>query len=1057
MPVPPAATELATFDMRAATEAFDWSSTPLGPRDGWPLSLRTAVDIMLSSGFAMCAAWGPELTFLYNDDYAPVLGARHPDALGKPIRDVWPEIWADIEPLIAEVLSGRTVRQDNMHLVMTRHGHDEDTWWDFSYSPLRDDDGQIAGFLDVTTDCTATVLAQRGLEAESAHLRASEARFRALAKASSDIVYQLSPDWSRLTALDAGVPLVGAEAEATDWIGRLVPGEDQPRVIAAAERAIRSREPYELEHRIRRPDGKISWVWSRAVPMLAPDGSIVEWFGMATDVTERREAREALATSTEKLELAVRAAELGQFDYHPQTGRLEWDDRCRALFGLSPGVPVSFEGSYVAGLHPDDRQVGVDGVAAALDPAGSGRFDLHYRTIGIEDGVERYLHAQGTVTFEGALPVRLVGSVRDVTADRRSRAALQETEERLRLAVRATSDAIWDWDLVRDHVRWNEALEQAHGHAPDSVEPTGAWWIGHIHPDDRERIDASIHAVIDGTQSDWTDEYRFLRGDGSYADIRDRGYVIRDEDGRAVRMIGAMLDQTERKAVERSLTEQVETFRGERDRLWETTTDLMATAGADGYLKDINPAWQRLLGWDEASLLARPILQFIHPDDHAETAAIIQALGQGERASGFVNRAVARDGSIHTIMWHAVPEGDLFYSVGRDVTEQYAAEERLRHSHKMEAVGQLTGGIAHDFNNMLTGVLGSLELLKRYLAEGRADRVERYITAATGSAERAAGLTQRLLAFSRRQSLDVQPVDVNAAVTRMEELLGRTLGENIEVELALDPNAWLATTDANQLESALLNLAINARDAMPDGGTLTVRSANTTLGATETVSGEDVEPGDYVVLTVADTGTGMPPEVLGKVFDPFFTTKPIGQGTGLGLSMIYGFTRQTGGHVRIRSAPDQGTAVSLYLRRHEGAGQIDAPTPIADLPGGQGERVMVVEDDPAVRMLVVDVLEGLGYAVFTAGDGPEALALLARTPSLHLLVTDVGLPGMTGRQLADRVREVRPDLPVLFVTGYAEQARSRAGFLAEGMDMILKPFAIADLADKVRTMVRGDA
>ncbi len=779
------------------------------------------------------------------------------------------------------------------------------------------------------------------------------------------------------------------------------------------------------------------------------------------DITAEHENRRALEMSREELELATNAAQLGRFDYRPGSDRLTWDDRCRVLFGVGPGKPVSYEGTFLAGLHPEDREAAAAAVMAALDPAGDHTFFSEYRTIGIEDGLERHILANGLAFFAGETPTRLIGTVQDVTDNRRALLDLAQTEERLRLAARATNDAIWDWDLVQDTVVWNEAMTTAYGHVGDAIDPTGAWWIDHIHLDDRDRVAANIHAVIDGTASDWSDTYRFLRADGTYADIKDRGFVIRDETGRATRMIGAMLDQTEVRSLLRQLetraqglAEEVKIRTVERDRLWETTSDLMGSAGQDGYLKEVNPAWQRLLGRTEAELLARPFHDFIVPADHAPTTEAMTRLARGEVVSNFTNRLHASDGGYRIISWDAVPEGDMFHIVGRDLTEQHAIEERLRQSQKMEAVGQLTGGIAHDFNNMLTGVIGSLDMMRRDIASERYDRVDRYMDAATTSAQRAAGLTQRLLAFSRRQSLDVRSVDVGQLVTGMEELLRRTLGESAGLEVRLHADPWPARTDANQLESALLNLAINARDAMPDGGLLTIEAINQTLdGLAATALADDLAAGDYVVVSVSDTGAGMSPTVIAKAFDPFFTTKPIGQGTGLGLSMIYGFTKQSGGHVRIYSEEGHGTTVRLYLPRAdaEAAGASRAVTPLAQAEAG--ECVLLVEDDPAVRMLVVDVLQTLGYAVREAADGRAALPLIETMPRIDLLVTDVGLPGLNGRQVAEIARDRLPGLPILFITGYAEKAAVRGGFLDEGMEMITKPFAIDALSTRIREMI----
>ncbi|WP_285407285.1 ATP-binding protein [Pseudomonas sp. FR229a] len=383
-------------------------------------------------------------------------------------------------------------------------------------------------------------------------------------------------------------------------------------------------------------------------------------------------------------------------------------------------------------------------------------------------------------------------------------------------------------------------------------------------------------------------------------------------------------------------------------------------------------------------------------------------------------------------------------------------EEALRQSQKMEAVGQLTGGIAHDFNNMLTGIIGSLELLRRRLARGRTEDLDSLIDLGVTSANRAAGLTHRLLAFSRRQSLDPKAVQMNTLVLSMGELLQRSLNESIHLEMRLDDNLWVAEADPNQLESALLNLVINARDAMPEGGKLVVETSNQVLHRDFTAAYSNLEPGDYVMLSVTDNGSGMPQSVVSRAFDPFFTTKPIGQGTGLGLSMIYGFSKQSRGHVSIDSEVDQGTTVKLYLPRFRGE---EVEIPASDSQQApyamDGETVLIVEDDPAVRVLVSAVLSELGYAFVEAGDADGAVPILNSTQRIDLLISDVGLPGMNGRQLAEVGRQYRPGLKVLFITGYAEHAAVRGGFLDSGMQMITKPFTFDLLTAKVREMINS--
>ncbi len=389
--------------------------------------------------------------------------------------------------------------------------------------------------------------------------------------------------------------------------------------------------------------------------------------------------------------------------------------------------------------------------------------------------------------------------------------------------------------------------------------------------------------------------------------------------------------------------------------------------------------------------------------------------------------------------------------VAAEVAERSRVEDTLHQAQKMEAVGQLTGGIAHDFNNLLTGVIGSLELMQRRRRSGDETNDERYITAAVTSAQRAAALTQRLLAFSRRQTLDLKPLEVNPLVASLEDLLHRTTREDITVTTHLAAGLALVRMDANQLESAVINLAINARDAMPDGGTITITTAAVHLTPEEGAA-MDLAEGDYVTLTVADTGVGMTPEVLAKVFEPFYTTKPIGQGTGLGLSMVYGYMRQANGGVRILSQPGKGTQVQLYMPCLGGDLDILPSEESRSAPLGVGEVVLVVEDEAVVRSLIVEVLGELGYQTLEAGNAQEAMPFLENPQRIDLMISDVGLPGMNGRQLADLAQANRPELKVLLATGYAEGSNVE-GYLAANMQIITKPFAIDALANKISEML----
>jgi PAS domain S-box-containing protein len=500
-----------------------------------------------------------------------------------------------------------------------------------------------------------------------------------------------------------------------------------------------------------------------------------------------------------------------------------------------------------------------------------------------------------------------------------------------------------------------------------------------------------------------------------------------------------------------------------RGRTWQVSPDLMGALNAQGYFETSNPAWETVLGWSEQEVASMSIFELLHPDDVERTRAGFALTQHGQPAIRFPNRYRRKDGGYRWLSWVGVPEDGMVYCSGRDITDEKAAEaelaaaqEALRQSQKMEAIGQLTGGIAHDFNNLLAGISGSLELLERRLAQGRTGGVERYIGAAQDSARRAAALTQRLLAFSRRQTLDPKPTDVNRLIAGMEDLVRRTVGPGITLEVVGAGGLWLTRVDPSQLENALLNLAINARDAMPDGGRITIETANKWLDE-RAARERELAPGQYISVCVTDTGTGMTPDVIAQAFDPFFTTKPLGQGTGLGLSMIHGFVRQSGGQVRIYSEIGKGTTMCLYLPRFAGekddAEGLDAPH-AAD--AGHGETVLVIDDEPTVRMLIVEVLEEAGYIAIEAADGPAGLKILQSDARIDLLISDVGLPGgMNGRQVADAARATRPDLKVLFVTGYAENAAIGNGLLDAGMQVIAKPFAMTALGNKVREMIEG--
>ncbi len=697
--------------------------------------------------------------------------------------------------------------------------------------------------------------------------------------------------------------------------------------------------------------------------------------------------------------------------------------------------------------------------------------------------------------------------------------AEEENTARLHFAAEAGRLGIWEHDLRTDELTASGITKENYGR--DRALPfTWAEMVAAVHPDDRDmRLAAYTRSVSEGV--DYDVEFRVLCPDGSTHWVNKRAQVLRDADGKAVRMAGVCQDVTARREAENRRLVMLEL--ADRIRDIEDPTELAFAAAeilgrrlgvsragfgvVDPVAETITierdwnaPGVRTLAGVlqfrDYGSyiedLKQGDLVAFADARTDARTAKGAKAL-EAISARAVLNMPVAEQAGFVALLYlnHAEARAwtddevtlardvadrvqvavqrrraendlrELAASLERQVEERTAAheatEEQLRQAQKMEAVGQLTGGLAHDFNNLLTGITGALDLIKKRLAQGRTGDVGRYIDMATTSASRAAALTHRLLAFSRRQTLDPKPTDVDLLISGMVDLIRRTVGPSVDIRVRNGPSPWAALVDPSQLENALLNLCINARDAMPGGGKITIETENCRIDARTAVA-RDFEAGPYLKLSVSDTGTGMPPDVVARAFDPFFTTKPLGSGTGLGLSMIYGFAKQSGGQVRIHSQPGQGTTVALYLPRHDGE-IAERGTPaegITELPRAErGETVLVVDDEPAVRTLVADVLSDLGYVSVEAADGAAGLKILRSDIRIDLLVTDVGLPGgMNGRQVADAARALRPDLKVLFITGYAETIVMGNGHLDPGMGVLTKPFAMDHLAGKIRDLIQ---
>ncbi len=1312
---------LAGGEMGALMRAHDWSITPLGPPESWPVELRTLVGVMLGSRQPMFITWGPARTLLYNDGYVGIIGRKHPAALAQPFLDVWSEIRGDLGPLLAQVDSGESVHMDHITLLMERHGYREETHFAFSYSPVRDEAGRVAGMFCPCQETTGQVLAARRNVAERERLE------QLFEQAPGFMAILRGPEHVFELVNRAYLQLIGHRDVIGKPVRQALPEVEGQGYFELLDQVYRDAKAFEgnaLKVELQRHAGGeveerfIDLVYQ---PITDADGRVTGIFAEGSDVTERVHAEAALRASEERLRLVVEGAkDHAIFTTDPHGAITSWSAGAQAIFGWNAAEAIGQPASIV--FTPEDRESGVDlrelaiaaregcanderwhlrrdgsrvfmngSVHALHDAAGGeqgflkvardetarrdseararelaaqqaatlsqlaegvivtdreGRITLVNEAAARIHGVDRldvapedYGETYSLLTEAGrpyrsldlplaravrgdtvidarwrirradgedvlavgnARPVRdetgrQIGAVltlRDDTARVAAEAALRESEAHYRNAAELNPQVAWtampdgqldrvaerwrDWtgtsglgaswgeglhsDDLRpmtvawarsvetgipydiEHrvkmlsgqyrwarsrafprrdaegriVKWYGSTEDIHEqtlaearlresearfrtvaeampgfvwtadeegdldytspswHAYSGLDPNGSLgegWASSVHADDQPGALARWSEAV-ATRTPYDAEFRLRRADGAYRWWLARALPSVEETTGRLRWIGICTELEDiiaaRETLARSredLERRVAERTRERDRAWRNSQDLLVVTEADGTLTAVNDAWTALLGWEARELIGARVVDFTHPEDLEATLIAFAGIIEAPLTRPFEYRLRCKDGAFNWFAWTGAYEDGRIYATGRHVTAEkeqaealHRAEEQLRQAQKMEAVGQLTGGIAHDFNNLLAGIVGSLDLMQTRMAQGRTDRVERYAKAAMSSAQRAAALTHRLLAFSRRQPLDPRAVNVNQLVTGMEDLLRRSIGPLHGLEIVTAGGLWTTLCDPNQLESAILNLAINARDAMPDGGKLTIETANSHLDEAYVAAQRDVVPGQYIAICITDTGTGMSPDVIARACEPFFTTKPLGQGTGLGLSMVYGFAKQSEGHLKIYSEDGKGTTMRIYLPRYRGeAGEEDPTRAGATDPdqAGTGEIVLVVEDEPVIRDLIVEVLQDLGYRALEAADGPAGLKLLQSPERIDLLVTDVGLPGLNGRQLADLARERRPELKVLFITGYAENAAIANGFLDAGMEMITKPFAIDALAGKIRGMIRS--
>ncbi len=888
----------------------------------------------------------------------------------------------------------RRVVRDQESESFTSYYPDHDRWYEVRCYPAVD--SMSIYFRDAT----------ERIRAEE-KLRESESRFRLMANAIPQIVW----------IADAEGKIEFFNQQWIDYSGDLPDGtlqqliaqhfvhpDDQQTTTDAWLAAAQGGRTFVVEHRIRSKTGTYRWFLARAEPHRdTATGPVVRWFGTSTDIHDQKLIREELECLTAESEQRRRLYET--FLSHTPDFAYVWDLNHRFVYANE--VLLEMWGKSW------DEAIGKNCLELGYEPWHA---EMHDREI--EQVRASKLPVHGEVPFHGAFGPRIydyilvpilgpdgeveavAGTTRDVT-ERTQAEARRDALVKLTDIIRDTKDA---GEIA---FAATEILGQVFGVSRVGYgvinEQTGAFYV------DKEWNAPDVSGLPKSLN---------LHDFGSFIDDLKRGNFIAIDD----------VENDER------------------------------TRNAASSLKELSVAsFVNVPIIEQNRLIA--VLYINHAEKRnwsSEDLALINEFSERiKTATGRLNSEMALRES--DLQLRKINE-NLEAEVITRTSQLMVAEEALRHSQKMEAVGQLTGGLAHDFNNLLAGIMGSLDLMRVKLAQGRTDGMERYVKVALSSVNRAAALTHRLLAFSRRQTLDPKPTDVNRLISGMEELVRHTIGPSIQLEVIGAGGVWTILVDSSQLENALLNLCINARDAMPDGGRLTIETANKWLD--DQWAGErDLAPGQYVSLCVSDTGGGMTPEVIARAFDPFFTTKPLGEGTGLGLSMVYGFARQSGGQIRIYSEVGNGTTMCIYLPRFHAESVERAEQNTADVvnANGMGEVVLVVDDEAAIRNLIVEVLNEAGYATIEADNGADALQILQSNTKIDLLITDVGLPGgLNGRQVADAGRGVRPDLKILFITGYAENAVFGNGLLQPGMQLLTKPFTMETLSRRVRESLQDE-
>jgi PAS domain S-box-containing protein len=1043
-------------EMPERFRAQNWAATPLGAIESWPQNLRVVVDLMLCSAQPVYIAFGPSLTSLYNDGYIPILGAKHPDALGRPYAQVWPEIMAQSEPLLQAVMSGKAQHFVDHPVPLAGRDGLFMSWFTFSWTPLRDDGGAVQGFYCSATETTAQVLAQ-------AALRESDELLRLALEGADAVPWRWDLQTNGMLGAPESYRRFGREPPAAkpytfkDWIECLHP-EDRARTEKDVFDALEKRAvEHKAEYRVIRASGEVRSLYALGKVEYAADGSPLRMSGITLDITERkraeevarkaeereREKREELETILATLPIPVVIAR--DAACVEVTGNRAAYEFAKLPFGTNFSIEASAEqplrdfGLLKNGRRLPPSEMPLPRAVANVAIAGE---EVELRSA---DGSSKFLLCNASPLLDSAGNVRgAVSAYADITELKRSEAALRDSEERLRIALIAAKAGAWEVALDTGEVIASDRARALGGAPPGAVPIVEDPWAC-VHPEDRPRLEKAHQETL-RTGNCIPSEWRVLLPDGSVRWVEARG----DRQSTPEQVVsGLVLDVTDRKRAEIALREHEARLRS----IIETAADSIIVIDDKGMLQSANGSTASLFGYSIDELVGRHFGVLMLPDVAARHDRYLK---------GFPGKAAVRqiegrrkDGSLVPVdvavsAWRDDEGKRFFTGVLRDISERKRHEEALADARRREAVGRLAGGVAHDFNNLLHVISGCLEIARdRVLDEATGDLLQQ----AHSAAEKGSALNQRLLSLARKRSLKPEYLNLNERIEQTAKLLASTVGEHITVTTNLEAGIWMTLVDSGEVDSAVLNLSANARDAMPDGGNLRISTSNVTFDE-QAVSklSVDARGGDYVCLEVADDGVGMTEDVLHQATEPFFTTKGPGAGTGLGLASVASFARQAGGFMSIASAAREGCAVRVYLPCKISR-TVERTVRLDDCPLGRGQLILVVEDNDQVRELTLRRLEGLGYAVIEARTGGEALEQLERQEAVQLVLSDVVMPGgMSGYDLARWVAANKQNIKVIICSGYAEKDRN-GGSKNDIGDLIAldKPYNRGQLARAVNS------